>query len=53
MFFLVDIIQKKTLSRNIVAVSGLANNFPELKFIVWFVLLMFMGFPLTVKFLIE
>ena len=53
MFFLVDIIQKKTSSRNIVAISGLANNFPELKFIVWFVLLMFMGFPLTVKFLIE
>ena len=53
MFFLVDIIQKKTSSRNIVTVAGIAYNFPELKFIIWFVILMFTGFPLTVKFLIE
>lgn len=53
MFFLVDIIQKKTSSRNIVCIGGMAYNFPELKFIIWFVILMFAGFPLTVKFLIE
>lgn len=53
MFFLVDIIQKKTSSRNIVSVGGIAYNFPELKLIIWFVILMFSGFPLTVKFLIE
>lgn len=53
MFFLVDIIQKKTSSRNIVTIGGLAYNFPELKAIIWFVILMFSGFPLTVKFLIE
>ncbi len=53
MFFLVDIIQKKTFSRSVLSVNGLAYNFPELKLIVWFVILMFSGFPLTVKFLIE
>ena len=53
MFFLVDIVQKKTSSRNIVEVSGLAYNFPEMKLIIWFILLLFSGFPLTVKFLIE
>lgn len=53
MFFLVDIIQKKTNSRNIVEISGLAYKFPEIKFIVWFVLIFFSGFPLTVKFVIE
>jgi NADH:ubiquinone oxidoreductase subunit 4 (subunit M) len=53
MFFLVDIIQKKTFSRNIVSIGGIAYSFPELKFIIWFVILMFSGFPLTVKFLIE
>lgn len=53
MFFLVDIVQKKTSSRNIVEVSGLAYNFPELKLIIWFIILLFSGFPLTVKFIIE
>ncbi len=53
MFFLVDIIQKKTSSRNIVRISGLAYTFPEIKFIVWFVIIFFSGFPLTVKFIIE
>jgi len=53
MFFLVDIVQKKTSSRNIVEVSGLAYNFPEIKLIVWFIILLFSGFPLTVKFIIE
>lgn len=53
MFFLVDIIQKKTNSRNIVEISGLAYKFPEIKFIIWFVLIFFSGFPLTVKFVIE
>lgn len=53
MFFLVDVVQKKTSSRNIVEVSGLAYKFPELKFIIWFVLIIFSGFPLTVKFVIE
>ena len=53
MFFLVDIIQKKTNSRNIVEISGLAYKFPEIKFIIWFILIFFSGFPLTVKFVIE
>lgn len=53
MFFLVDIIQKKTSSRNIVEISGLAYKFPELKFIIWFIIVIFSGFPLTVKFVIE
>lgn len=53
MFFLVDIIQKKTKSRNIVEISGLAYKFPEIRFIIWFIILIFSGFPLTVKFVIE
>lgn len=53
MFFLVDIVQKKTSSRNILEVSGLAYTFPGLKFIIWFIVLLFSGFPLTVKFVIE
>ncbi len=53
MFFLVDIIQKKTSSRNIVEIGGLAYNFPEIRFIIWFIIIFFSGFPLTVKFVIE
>lgn len=53
MFFLVDIIQKKTSTRNIVELGGLGYNFPEIKLIVWFIILLFSGFPLTVKFVIE
>ncbi len=53
MFFLVDIIQKKTNSRNIVILSGLAYNFSEIKIIIWFITLIFGGFPITIKFLIE
>lgn len=53
MFFLVDIIQKKTSTRNIVQLSGLAYNFPEIKRLIWIVILLFSGFPLTIKFVIE
>lgn len=53
MFFLVDVVQKKTSSRNIVEVSGLAYTFPEIRRIIWCILLLFSGFPLTVKFVIE
>ena len=53
MFFLVDVVQKKTSSRNIVEISGLAYKFPEIRFIIWVVIILFSGFPLTVKFVIE
>lgn len=53
MFFLVDIIQKKTSSRNILEISGIAYTFPGLRFIIWFIILLFSGFPITVKFIIE
>lgn len=53
MFFLVDIIQKKTSTRNIVELAGIAYNFPEIKRLIWIIILLFSGFPLTVKFVIE
>jgi NADH-quinone oxidoreductase subunit M len=53
MFFLVDIIQKKTSTRNIVNLSGLAIKFTSIRFIIWAVIILFGGFPLTVKFAIE
>jgi NADH:ubiquinone oxidoreductase subunit 4 (subunit M) len=53
MFFLVDIIQKKTNTRNIVELSGLGYEFPGIKLLIWFIILLFSGFPLTIKFVIE
>lgn len=53
MFFLVDIIQKKTKTRNIVELTGLATMFPAVRWLIWVMILMFAGFPLTVKFVIE
>ena len=53
MFFLVDIIQKKTKTRNIVELSGVGCISSTIKFIIWVIILLFSGFPLTVKFMIE
>lgn len=53
MFFLVDVIQKKTSSRNIFELSGIAYNTPSIRFAIWVILIIFTGFPLTVKFVIE
>jgi len=53
MFLWVDIIQKKTSSRNIVYISGLGHTFPEIRYITWVIILLFSGFPLTIKFVIE
>lgn len=53
MFFLVDIIQKKTKTRNIVELGGLGTTFPAIRWLIWIIILLFSGFPLTVKFIIE
>lgn len=53
MFFIVDIIQKKTQTRNIVALSGVSYNFNTIKFAIWLIIIIFSGFPLTVKFFVE
>ena len=53
MFFTVDIIQKHTITRNLIEIGGLSFNFLKIKVILWYILILFMGFPLTVKFIIE
>ena len=53
MFLLVDIIQKKTQTRNVVELGGVLVRFPKVKYLIWFICLLFSGFPLTVKFSIE
>ena len=53
LFFLVDQVQKRYQTRNLVGLSGLAYKLTFLPIIVWFSILIFRGFPVFSKFLIE
>lgn len=53
LFFLVDQVQKRYQSRNLLTLSGLAHKFLNLSIIIWLSILIFRGFPIFVKFLIE
>lgn len=53
LFFLVDQVQKRYQTRNIVVISGLAYKLPNLHAIIWGSILIFRGFPIFIKFFIE
>nr|YP_010147320.1 NADH dehydrogenase subunit 4 [Thuricola similis]QQP22131.1 NADH dehydrogenase subunit 4 [Thuricola similis] len=53
MFLLVDQIQKRTQTRNILELSGVGLIYPFLRNFIWFLLILFLGFPGTTKFIIE
>ena len=53
MFYLVDILQRRFKTRSLQHIRGLNLLFPELTKYIWFLILMFSGFPLTIKFYVE
>ena len=53
MFLLVEQIQKRTQTRNILELSGIGILYPFLRNFIWFLLILFLGFPGTTKFAIE
>ena len=53
MFFLVDQLQKRTQTRNIPLLSGACSKFPYFKLYIWIMLIFYLGFPFTVKFILE
>lgn len=53
MFLLVDQIQKRTQTRNILELSGVGLLYPFLRNFIWFLLILFLGFPGTTKFIVE
>ncbi len=53
MFFLVEIISNKIQTRSLLELQGLGSYFNDIKLYIWMQLIVFLGFPLTVKFLIE
>lgn len=53
MFYIVDILQRRFKTRSLQRLSGLNLIFPELTKYVWYLILLFSGFPLTVKFFVE
>lgn len=52
-FYLVDQVQKQSFTRNSTMLSGLSTILPSLTFLVWWGILVFRGFPIFIKFLIE
>ena len=53
MFLLVDQIQKRMQTRNILELSGTGVLFPLLRNFIWYLIIFFLGFPGTTKFIIE
>ena len=52
-FFLIDQVQKRFTSRNLLSLGGLCYYISFLPLIIWISLLIFRGFPIFIKFLIE
>lgn len=53
LFFLIDQIQKRYQTRNLCNLSGLAYKLTILPIVIWVSILIFRGFPIFSKFLIE
>ena len=53
LFYLVDNVQKRFQSRNLVTLSGLSSLLPQLHTFIWCGILIFRGFPLFIKLVIE
>lgn len=52
-FFLIDQVQKRTHTRNLTSIGGLGIYTTFLVSLIWGALLIFRGFPVFVKFIIE
>jgi len=53
MFYIVDILQRRFKTRSLQYIKGLNIILPKLTKYIWFLILLFSGFPLTAKFIIE
>jgi NADH-quinone oxidoreductase subunit M len=53
MFYLIECIYKRTHSRSINEIQGLAEIYPSLGIAIWAMLILFAGLPGTMKFLAE
>lgn len=53
MFYIVDILQRRFKTRALIFIKGLHILLPKLTKHIWFLILLFSGFPLTAKFFIE
>ena len=53
MFYIIECIYKRTQSRNMYKVFGLSVLYPSLSLAIWGMLIVFFGFPGTVKFFAE
>lgn len=53
MFYIVDMLQRRFKTRSLIFIKGLHLLLPKMTKHIWFLILLFSGFPLTAKFFIE
>lgn len=53
LFFLVDVVYKQAQTRNLTVLGGLGLSSPHLLIFVWLAILIYRGFPIFSKFLVE
>lgn len=53
MFYIVDMLQRRFKTRSLFYIKGLHLILPKMTKHIWFLILLFSGFPLTAKFFIE
>ena len=53
MFYIVDMLQRRFKTRALIYIKGLHLLLPKMTKHIWFLILLFSGFPLTAKFFIE
>lgn len=53
MFYIVDMLQRRFKTRSLLYIKGLHLILPKMTKHIWFLILLFSGFPLTAKFFIE
>lgn len=53
LFFLVDVVYKQAQTRNLTVLGGLSISSPQLLIFIWLAILIYRGFPIFSKFLVE
>lgn len=53
MFYIIELVYKRTNTRSSYKISGLSELYPNLTVIIWFMILIYMGLPGFLKFFVE
>ena len=53
MFYIIELVYKRTSTRSTYKISGLSELYPNLSVVIWIMILMYMGLPCFLKFFVE